>query len=86
MLLLSVKKNPSFIKSQKISVRSSYTLRDLLDNFFIRLPEALEKKGFNSMLDWSVYQEVQGMVETPSWQISLGDLTLAQAKLMLSAI
>lgn len=50
MLLLSVKKPPSFIKSQKISVRSSYMLRDLLDNFFIRLSEALEKKDSTQCL------------------------------------
>lgn len=47
----SYKKTPSFVKRQKISVRSSYMLTDLLDNRFIRLSDALEKKGFNSMLD-----------------------------------
>lgn len=51
MLLLPIKKTPSFVKRQKMSVRSSYMLTDLLDNRFIRLSDALEKKGFNSMLD-----------------------------------
>lgn len=31
------KKPPSFVKSQKVSVRSSYTLRYLVDSLFIRL-------------------------------------------------